>query len=190
MLDDEHRSDGWLDYPLSDEGRIGLIDAQQYLKVAPIKHVYASSLRRTAETAHILTSGILSHPDVITDDRVKTWNLGMLMGAKKRPNKPIVRYFMHHPDQTPEGGESMEDFCVRFLPAMVQRIKQVEAGDGPVLVVTSGSNLRELGRAFTGSIDSFDLDESGLMGLFISPDGDIQGRVLLGHKTDKGRLDS
>ena len=48
------RSDGWLDLPLSDKGRMGLIEAQQYLKLEPLLAIYAPPLRRAQETAHIL----------------------------------------------------------------------------------------------------------------------------------------
>jgi broad specificity phosphatase PhoE len=189
VLDREQRSDGWLDYPLSDDGRVGLIKAQQYLKNAPIKHVYAPSLRRAHETAHIMASGILTHPDLQVAEQARTWNMGMLIGTKKKPNKPIVRYFMDHPDQAPEGGESQQQFAARFIPWIVDRIKQVEQGDGPVLVVTSGSNIREISLVFAGDINTLDLDEGGVLALVPTADG-AHGTVLFGGKNGKGDLDS
>lgn len=177
VLDDEKRSDGWLDYPLSDKGRVGLITAQQYLKLAPIKQVYAPSLRRAHETAHIIASGILTHPEVLTADQAKTWNLGALIGTKKKPNKPLVKYFMDHPTQTPQGGESMQSFCARWIPWLVSTVNASQE-DGSTLIVTSGSNLRAIGIALFGNKDKFDLDEGGLMALS-SPS---EGRVIFGHK--------
>lgn len=176
VLDDEKRSDGWLDYPLSDKGRIGLVTAQQYLKLAPIQQVYAPSLRRAHETAHILASGILTHPTLHTAEQARTWNLGALIGTKKKPNKPLVKYFMDHPTATPEGGESMQAFCERFIPWLLKIVKQSK--DGATLVVTSGSNLRAIGTALAGDKDKYDLDEGGLMAL--SPD--LEGHVIFGHK--------
>jgi broad specificity phosphatase PhoE len=174
VLDDEKRSDGWLDYPLSDKGRVGLITAQQYLKLAPIRRVYASDLRRAHETAHIIASGILTHPKVETANQAKTWNLGVLIGTKKKPNKPLVRYFMDHPTETPQGGESMQAFCARWIPWLLRIVKT----DGAKLVVTSGSNLRAIGTALYGDKDKFDLDEGGLMCL----NQDAEGHVIFGHK--------
>lgn len=183
VLDDEHRSDGWLDYPLSDEGRIGLMHAQQYLKSAPLKHIYAPSLRRTAETAHILSSGILSHPDIRTAEEPRTWHLGILMGTKKKPNRPVVQFYMTHPDEKPEGGESLQHFHDRWIPWLHEIMRTVKEGNGPVLVITSGSNLRELSKTLTGDVDKFDLDEAGLMVLL--PDGDtMRGQVIFGHKSE------
>jgi broad specificity phosphatase PhoE len=177
VLDDEKRSDGWLDYPLSDKGRVGLMTAQQYLKLAPIKVVYAPDLRRAHETAHIIASGILTHPRVEIANQAKTWNLGVMIGSKKKPNKPLVRYFMDHPTDTPQGGESMQSFCARWIPWLLKRVHD----DGSKLIVTSGSNLRAIGTALFGDKDKFDLDEGGLMVLM--PDGGgATGRVIFGHK--------
>lgn len=176
VLDDEKRSDGWLDYPLSDKGRIGLITAQQFLKTAPVERVYAPDLRRAHETAHIIASGILTRPKVQTANAAKTWNLGVLIGTKKKPNKPLVRYFMDHPTETPQGGESMQSFCGRWIPWLVETAKKSK--DGATLIVTSGSNLRAMGTALFGDKDKFDLDEGGLM--VLSPN--LDGRVVFGHK--------
>lgn len=181
VLDDESRSDGWLDYPLSDKGRIGLITAQQFLKNAPIKTIYDNSLRRVHETAHIIGSGILTQPKIETLDETRTWNLGEMIGTKKKPNKPIVRYYMEHADAVPHGGESMDQFRERFLPVVFTKVKQLEKGGGPALLVTSGSNIRELSYAVTGSRDTYDLDESGLMMLFMHGDS-VRGKVIFGHK--------
>ena len=166
-LDALKRSDGWLDFPLTDDGRRGIIPAQQYLKDIP-KHlccIYAPSLKRNQETAEIIQSGMgIDPPDIVTSDEAKTWNLGKkLLGSKKYPNRPIVEYYMKHPDETPEGGESMNAFCKRFLGWFKQLAGEKRAG--PVLLVLSGSNIRELSQHLTGDREALDLDEGGLMEL-------------------------
>lgn len=185
VLDDEHRSDGWLDYPLSDEGRVGLMPAQQFLKMAPITKVYANSLRRVSETAHIIASGILSHPEVQLEDATKTWNLGVLIGTKKKPNKPVVKFYMAHPDQTPHCGESMCHFRDRALSWVFGCLKKLQSGSGPVLLVTSGSVVREISYAITGDRDRYDLDEGGLVALSMQ-NGRAYGKILFGHKSENG----
>lgn len=181
VLDDEKRSDGWLDYPLSDKGRIGLMEAQQYLKMAPITEVYAPSLRRAEETAHIIASGILTHPPLHIADELRTWNMGTLIGSKKKPNKPLVHFFMDHPTEKVPEGESQLEFFRRFLPYLWKLVQRAKT-DGPFLVVTSGSNLRAIGIAIAGNKDKFDLDEGGLM-ILTSNHGTPEGRVLFGHKS-------
>jgi broad specificity phosphatase PhoE len=166
-LDALKRSDGWLDFPLTDEGRRGLIPAQQFLKdipTPPIK-IYTPSLKRTMETAEIIQSGMgMVEPDIVINDAARTWNLGkQLQGGKKKPNKPLVKYFMRHPDKTPKDGESLNDFRDRFLSWL--RNIMAENKDGPILLVLSGSNIREISQVLMGDRESCDLDEGGLMEL-------------------------
>lgn len=185
VLDDEGRSDGWLDYPLSDDGRIGLMPAQQFLKAVPLKKVVTSSLRRCEETAHIIQSGVLSRPPMAIDEKTRTWNLGHLIGTKKKPNKPVVKFFMDNPDKKPTAGESMNQFRKRFLSSVKRCLSEARSGKGPILLVVSGSGIREISRMLAGDTDRFDLDESGLM--MIVPFRDkLHGKVIFGHKSEKG----
>lgn len=180
-LDPIHRSDGWLDFPLSDVGRTRLITAQQYLKDVPIKHIYAPSLKRTQETAEILQSGMISHPNVISSDESKTWNLGLLAGTPKKPNKPTVQWYMKHPEEKPEGGESRNDFKDRFLSWLSDRKKETVQKGGPILLVLSGSSIREISALLTGDEDTLDLDEGGLLVMRPVKDG-WTASVVFGKK--------
>ncbi len=178
-LDVEHRSDGWLDLPLSDDGRIGLIPAQQFLKKVPLAAIYEPGLRRTAETAHIVRSGGLADPAVKTEPDAKTWNLGIIAGTRKRYGRPEVQKLIQDPDRAPAGGESYNSFRARFLPWFEKVAKQAVKSRKPVLIVCSGSNLRCLGQALENDPDAFDLDEGGLASLdYIN--GQWHSEVLLG----------
>ena len=183
VLDDVHRSDGWLDFPLSDEGRVRLLTAEQFLKDFPIKAIYSASLKRTKETAEIMSSGLISHPPTIQDDAAKTWNLGTLVGTPKKPNKPLVSHFMNHTADVPAGGESRDAFRDRFMPWLEARKAEVLAGRGPILLVLSGSNIREISQAMYGDEDTLDLDEGGLAVLY-PEDGKWATEVIFGHKDE------
>ena len=160
-LDTEHRSDGWLDLPLSDEGQLELIESQQALKTTPISKIYTPDLMRTRETARIIRSGLLSNPPIVVNDRAKTWNLGVLAGTKKRYGRPEVQKLIADPESAPLGGESYADFCSRFLPWFEKRCEEAEA-DKPILIVCSGSNLRLIADKLLGDDEALDLDEGGL----------------------------
>lgn len=162
VLDVSHRSDGFLDFPLSDAGRLSVIPAQQYLKRVPLAAIYEPGLKRTAETAHLVKSGTLTDPPVHTEPAAKTWNLGLLAGTQKRYGRPEVKKLVDSPDQPAPGGESFNDFRGRFLPWFQGVAKQVVKTGKPVLIVCSGSNLRLLGQALCGDPDELDLDEGGL----------------------------
>jgi broad specificity phosphatase PhoE len=178
----ENRSDGWLDMPLTDEGRMHLIPAQQLLKSIPLSTIYAPNLRRTQETAEIVKSGVMSDPNVVIDPLARTWNLGVLAGVKKSQGRPRVKLLMSDPDTVPPGGESFNQFRQRFLPWFNDVVdKTIEAGS-PVLLVLSGSNLRTLGKQILGGDErTIDLDEGGLAALH-NVDGQWHVEVLLGHE--------
>src|SRR5438105_6774146 len=141
-LDTIHRSDGWLDFPLSDEGRVGTIRAQRYLQDVSLKTVYAAPLKRTIETAEIMSSGCLHKPGIVIAKELMTWNMGKLTGAPKQANKSVVKYFIDHPNEVAAGGESLNAFHDRFLGWLEERKGEVQEGESPILIILSGSNLR------------------------------------------------
>lgn len=179
VLDASRRSDGWLDMPLSDAGRLGLITAEQELKTVPLKTIFAPDLKRTIETAEIVASGVLSCPKVKIDDDARTWNLGAIAGTKKRYGRPEVQKLIDAPDTAPMGGESYNDFKGRFLPWFeyaVMKASRVE----PVLYVGSGSNLRLIGTEYLGDVEGVDLNEGGLACMHMVGDR-WYGEVLIGQ---------
>ena len=180
-MDALKRSDGWLDLPLSDKGRMGLIPAQQHLKLEPIKAVHAPPLRRTQETAHIVASGLLKNPVTYSCPEAMTWNLGVLAGIPKEEARPKVKELLAHPDTKPIGGESYNEFKKRFMTWFKKRAK--EAKDGPILIVCSGSNLRLLGTVLFKNRDEFNLDEGGLVKLR-QIDGKWHAQTLIGEDAD------
>jgi probable phosphoglycerate mutase len=182
-LDVQHRSDGWLDLPLSDNGQLELIESQQKLKTMPIGTVYTPDLKRTRETADLIKSGLMSDPKVVIDDDAKTWNLGVLAGTRKKYGRPEVQKLMANPSEKPLGGESYGEFCGRFLPWFEKCAAKVRKSGDPVLVICSGSNLRCLGSFLLSNPDEIDLDEGGLAALHYSA-GAWHGEVLVGGEDD------
>jgi len=164
VLDVTRRSDGWLDMPLSDDGRLSVIPAQQYLKTIPLKTIVCSDLKRVKETAYIVASGTLSKPEVVPTHDGRTWNLGIIAGTKKQYGRPEVQKLIDSPDTAPMGGESFNSFCDRFLPWFNEQVESATRAD-PVLYVGSGANLRLIGETLFGDADALDLDEGGLVAL-------------------------
>lgn len=186
VLDLERRSDGWLDLPLSNDGQLSVIPAQQYLKAIPLSCIYAPSLKRTQETASIVASGNVSEPDVETSDAAKTWNLGTLAGVRKRYGHPAVQRLMGNPTEAPLGGESYADFKKRFMPWFKKRMAGAKSG-GPILVVCSGSNLRCIGKELFGDTSALDMDEGGLAVLRLSG-GAWHPEIIFGAKDEGPEL--
>ncbi|MDE2097034.1 MAG: histidine phosphatase family protein [Patescibacteria group bacterium] len=182
VLDVDKRSDGFLDFPLSDKGRLGVIEAQQYLKTVPLSYIRTAPLKRTVETAEIVKSGTVSDPKIQTDDDGRTWNLGILAGTAKKISKPLVRELMANPTQRPPSGESYNEFLARFIPWFEKNCTAPVLKNGkPILYVGSGSNLRALGQNFVSDMDALDLDEGGLAMLYFVGNGPWQIEVILGE---------
>lgn len=175
------RSDGWLDLPLSDQGRMGIVPAQQYLKLEKIKTIFAPPLRRTEETAHIVQSGILSAPDVKRAKDAITWDLGILAGTPKRYSKPKVVQLMNNPNKRPKGGETYGEFKKRYMGWFKSTVVPCAEKEGACLVLCSGSNLRLLGKVLLGNEDDVNLDEGGLAKLTYK-DGKWEFQDIMGDK--------
>jgi alpha-ribazole phosphatase len=185
-LDVTHRSDGWIDLPLSSEGNEGVVATlADFLKYIPITCIYCSHLIRTKETAHIVASGLLTHPEIEVAEEAATWNLGAMAGDAKRPNKVAVKYLLTHPDVTPEGGESYGEFKARFLP-WLEKMKKDAKKDGPLLLILSGSACRLISEELFHDRGELDIDESGLFVMF-PEEGKWTANVITGHRDDDAR---
>jgi len=183
-LDDLHRSDGWLDLPLNDEGRKNVvINFDEFLKDVPIKKIFSSPLRRTEETAHIIESGLATHPDVETVPELKTWNLGSLAGGPKKPNKKIVKDLLKNTHKSAPDGESYEEFKDRF-DSKIKELEKESEKEGPFLVVLSGSNCRRLSEMLFDDRNVLDIDEAGIFVLYKRDDGVWTAKELKGLRTD------
>ena len=183
VLDADKRSDGFLDFPLSDVGLVSLIQAQQYLKMVPLTKIITADLKRTKQTAELIESGTISDPKLVVASEARTWNLGVIAGTKKRYGRPEVQRLIDNPTDAPQGGESYNDFKGRFLPWFNKQI----AGSDCLLYVGSGSNLRLLGFELLGDMDALDLDEGGLACLY-NADGSWYCNVIMGADDNKDEV--
>ena len=182
-LDDLHRSDGWIDLPLSDEGRKNVVVAlAEHLKEIPITTIYSSSLKRTEKTAHIVDSGMPSKPKVKTLDNLKTWNLGSLAGDPKKPNKVVVVDLIKHPTRKAPDGESYEEFTERF-DACIKKLEKESKHSGPFLVVLSGSNCRRISELLFNDRSKLDIDEAGLFCMHPGKDGEWVADLIEGGRS-------
>lgn len=181
-LDPMHRSDGWLDLPLSDLGRQSVVKTlSDHLSTVPIVKIHCADLKRTEETSEILKSGMSSDPSVKPSAEAKTWDLGELSGNPKKPNKPIVLDLLENPDKKAPDGESYQDFKDRFDKWFNKRLKEVKE-KGPILLVLSGSNCRRIGELLLNDRDATDVNEAGLF--VLQPEGSKWSKEILCGKSE------
>jgi broad specificity phosphatase PhoE len=182
-LDELHRSDGWLDLPLNDEGRRNIVvTLAKYLKKVPITTIYASTLKRTHETAEIIKSGLTSDPKIVDADEAKTWNLGSMAGDPKKPNKKVVKRLVDNPSEKAPDGESYDEFTGRFDP-WLEDLEKSSKEKGPFLVIMSGSNCRRVGEKLLGDRADLDIDESGLFVIKLDNNDKWTAEVVKGKRT-------
>lgn len=189
-LDDLHRSDGWLDLPLNDEGRKNVVLAlDKHLKDIPITHIYTSPLRRTKETAEIIKSGMTSDPSVTVVPDIKTWNLGSLAGSKKKPNKKVVKDLLENTAKSAPDGESYDEFKDRF-DSWLKEAERDAKKDGPFLLVLSGSNCRRVSEMLFDDRNILDMDEAGIFVMYEKADGTWTAKEIQGQRSEKEREDN
>lgn len=189
-MDALHRSDGWIDLPLTDEGRKNVVvTLAKYLKKVPITRIYTSPLKRTRETAEILKSGIVSDPKIIEAENAKTWNLGSMAGNPKKPNKKVVKNLIANPSEKAPDGESYDDFTGRF-DTWLESLEKESKENGPFAAVFSGSNCRRIGEKLLGDREDLDIDESGLFVIKLDNYGNWTAEVVKGKRTPEEMKDN
>lgn len=183
-LDDLHRSDGWLDLPLNDEGRKNVVVAlAKHLKNLPITTIFTASLLRTKETANILKSGITSDPAVKETDDIKTWNLGSMAGDPKAPNKKVVKSLIADPNKSAPDGESYNQFTDR-LDSWIEKKEKAAKKDGPFLLVLSGSACRRISELLFRDRTVLDMDEAGVFEMYPKANGEWTAKVICGQRDE------
>ena len=134
QLNSDGKIRGWLNVPLSDEGRLDAQDMAKYLRNSPPDVIYTSDFIRAHDTAKIISEGTGTPIKEVTKD-LRPWNLGDLTGQLASEVHPIISdYAINKPDEAIPGGESFNTFKTRFL-TKVQEITKANP-DKLVAIVT------------------------------------------------------
>jgi broad specificity phosphatase PhoE len=121
----QDRIRGWLDVPLTDQGRKEAKIAAEKLKKYKIEVIYCSDLSRAEETASIIGKilGIKHTPS----KKLRPWNLGKLAGTSTKEALPqIAKYVREKPQQKVPEGESFEDFSDRAFEGIAEAINKAK----------------------------------------------------------------
>lgn len=148
----ENRFTGWVDVPLTDQGRAEAKRAGERLREAGIKFSFAftSELVRAQETLSIVLQEIgATDLPVEKDQALNERHYGDLQGLNKAETakkfgEEQVHIWRRSYDVAPPGGESLKDTAARTLPYFAARIApQLQAGHN-VLVAAHGNSLRSI----------------------------------------------
>jgi 2,3-bisphosphoglycerate-dependent phosphoglycerate mutase len=152
----ENRFTGWVDVPLTDEGREEARRAGRQLKGMRFDVAYTSVLSRAQETLAVIL-GELGQPQLptIRDQALNERHYGDLQGLDKaetarRYGDEQVKLWRRSYDVAPPGGESLELTAKRTLPFYERCIGGDLRQGKAVLVAAHGNSLRSIVMALDG----------------------------------------
>ena len=114
-LTDDGRISGWLDVPLTEDGRRQAAEAGCELADYGLGTIYTSGLKRARETADIV-AGLTDAPEVVEDFGLLPWHLGpTIEGRPAESMAETVKHLVLNPDERPYGGETFNEFKARVI---------------------------------------------------------------------------
>lgn len=151
---------GWTDVPLNSKGIQEALATAKLLEGWEMSGIMASDLIRTRQTAQII--GKHNFVSISYTEFLRSWNSGREMaGMDVEKAVPIMRYYVAHPGETPEGGESFGAFLRRVRVAWMEAVQRVHRQPGKsVCIVTSSRDIDAFRFFVTGDKRFLDKDSA------------------------------
>jgi 2,3-bisphosphoglycerate-dependent phosphoglycerate mutase len=146
----ENRFTGWIDVPLSDQGRDEAMVAAQKLSGYRLDRAFTSRLVRATDTLRTVLAAIgQGQIPIEENESLNERMLGYMQGLNnaemvKRYGAEEVEGWRRSYEVQPSGGESLQDTAARVLPYYEERIKPALDQGNTVLIVAHGNSLRAL----------------------------------------------
>lgn len=145
------RIQGAADIPLAEEGiRLARLTGEA-LENVDFDICFTSPLSRARQTAELVLGTRKDSVQIIEDERIKEINFGVLEGVVCKDldgNFISAEFaeFFRNPEvfQRPEGGENIEDICVRTREFWLEKINDASLQDKTILVASHGCAVRAL----------------------------------------------
>jgi len=184
----ENRFTGWVDVPLTDQGRSEARTAGERLKGTPIDVAYTSGLTRAQNTLQLITEAAGISVPVIKDEALNERHYGDLQGLNKadtatRYGDEQVKIWRRSYDVPPPNGESLKDTAARTLPFFERCIMGDIRQGKNVLVVAHGNSNRSIVMALEKLTEAQVLElnlETGVPLVYtLNPEGGIEDKQIL-----------
>jgi 2,3-bisphosphoglycerate-dependent phosphoglycerate mutase len=146
----DNRFQGHADPPLNAAGREQARALAEALAAEPLAAVYASPLRRAAETAEIVAAphGLAAEPvDALREVDVGSWQ-GLTRTELEQRHPEQFRRWLVEQEQGWQDGETYVEMGRRVVPALLALARRHEGGR--ILVVTHGGPIRSAMAAADG----------------------------------------
>lgn len=138
-LNDADKFRGWQNPPLNESGRAEAMQAAHHMRYTRLAGIVSSPLMRAAHTAQQIASS--SGQQASADGRLLPWNLGWLAGKSRKAFSNALRGYVSAPSKQIPGGESLNEFRARWIPALNDYAVQAEPLGAPWLLVVHTSNI-------------------------------------------------
>lgn len=136
---DAGRFRGWTQVPLNESGLADARSAALRLRYEPLAGIVSSPLMRAIQTASAIAT--VRGSTASQDSRLMPWNVGWFAGKSRKAFGPSLQRYVANPTQQVPGGESLNEFKARWLPALWDYAVQAEPLNAPWVLVTHTSNL-------------------------------------------------
>jgi broad specificity phosphatase PhoE len=113
---------GWLDVPLTAEGRAGAKKTAAKLKDSGIEIVVSSDLQRAHDTAKMIAQACGAK--CVATQKLRPWDLGNMTGQESKTHLPRIEKFVRDaPDKPVPQGESFNSFKKRAFEGINEAIR-------------------------------------------------------------------
>jgi 2,3-bisphosphoglycerate-dependent phosphoglycerate mutase len=184
----ENRFTGWVDVPLTAQGRQEAEAAAQRLIGEPIDVAYTSALTRAQHTLQIILDWLRLDVPVIRDQALNERHYGDLQGVNKdemraRYGEEQVKIWRRSYDVAPPNGESLKDTAARTVP-FFERCVMGDIRQGKnVLVVAHGNSNRSIVMKLDGlsgdQVVQLELATGVPVVYDLESDGQVLGKTVL-----------
>lgn len=151
----ENRFTGWIDVPLSAQGRDEAKAAADVLRGIDFKVAYTSGLKRAQTTLQIILENLPLDIPVISDQALNERDYGDLSGLNKdevreKYGAEQVHTWRRSFDTPPPNGEALKDTATRTIPFFERAIMGDIRQGKDVLVVAHGNSNRSIVMSLEG----------------------------------------
>lgn len=145
----ENRFTGWVDVPLTDNGKEEAENAGKKLIGLNIRKSYTSRLKRSIDTLKIILGIIGKNIGIEYSEALNERHYGKLQGMNKDEAKKLfgeeqVQLWRRSYDFSPPEGESLKDVIRRVVPFFKSKILPDLIAEKNILVVAHHNSLRGL----------------------------------------------
>jgi 2,3-bisphosphoglycerate-dependent phosphoglycerate mutase len=184
----EDRFTGWVDVPLTEQGREEASRAGERLRGIHFDVAYVSGLKRAQDTLDLILASTGVALPIIRDSALNERHYGDLQGLNKtrtaeRFGTEQVKIWRRSFDVPPPNGESLKDTAARTLPFFERAILGDIAQGKDVLVVAHGNSNRAIVMALDGLTPEEVLELNLATGVplvyDLTTDGKVQGKQIL-----------